>query len=192
MALGACALEGCDDPRYRREWCSRHYQRWQRHGDPSVFVPLNWAWDTLIEKLEKLCHRDEKSCLLWPFGKDRSGYGKFRISGLDLRVSRAVLMKITGTTGQVAMHSCDNPTCVNIDHLRWGTWSENAQDMWEKGRAAMNLPHHRGERNGRSKLTDAQRLEIRNRRREGEKQIDLAREFSVTRDTIRRTCSFTD
>lgn len=148
-------------------------------------MPLNWTWETLVEKLEIHCHQNESGCLLWPFAKDRDGYGKFRISGLDLRVSRAVLMKFTGTTGQVAMHECDNPSCVRREHLRWGTWSENAKDSWNKGRAAINLPHHRGERNGRSKLTDAERGLIKRRRGQGEKQKDLAQEFGVTTQTIR-------
>lgn len=184
--MGACAIEGCDDLRYRREWCSRHYQRWRRHGDPNIFVPLNWTWETLFEKIDRHCLRNDKGCLLWPFGKSRGGYGKFRISGSDLLVPRALLLATTGMAGQVAMHSCDTPACVNVDHLRWGTWSDNAQDMWNKGRAAMNLPHHSGERNGRSKLTDIQRGEIRARRMKGERQIDLAREFGVTSGTIRR------
>jgi predicted XRE-type DNA-binding protein len=39
------------------------------------------------------------------------------------------------------MHICDNPKCINPDHLKAGTFKENSQDMSRKGRAgAMKLP----------------------------------------------------
>lgn len=38
--------------------------------------------------------------------------------------------------GMVVMHSCDNPPCVNPDHLIIGTQSENVRDMYHKGRDA--------------------------------------------------------
>lgn len=36
--------------------------------------------------------------------------------------------------GMVVMHTCDNPPCVNIEHLRLGTTAENVADMMAKGR----------------------------------------------------------
>ena len=36
--------------------------------------------------------------------------------------------------GKVIMHTCDNPACVNPEHLVLGTQQENVQDMWNKGR----------------------------------------------------------
>lgn len=34
MAGRTCAVDGCGEPRYKREWCSRHYRAWWTHGDP--------------------------------------------------------------------------------------------------------------------------------------------------------------
>jgi hypothetical protein len=34
-----CAVEGCDSPKARRQWCNRHYLRWRRHGDPLAGGP---------------------------------------------------------------------------------------------------------------------------------------------------------
>lgn len=41
--------------------------------------------------------------------------------------------------GKVVMHLCDNPLCVNVDHLRIGTNTDNLQDMARKGRHKTKL-----------------------------------------------------
>lgn len=50
--------------------------------------------------------------------------------------------------GLVVMHSCDNPACINIEHLSLGTQWDNMQDMVKKGRQG-----NRGANNPKSKLT---------------------------------------
>ena len=30
--MNVCAVDGCERPRERRQWCRAHYQRWMRHG----------------------------------------------------------------------------------------------------------------------------------------------------------------
>jgi hypothetical protein len=53
-----------------------------------------------------------------------------------------------------ALHKCDNPACVNPDHLFAGTQLDNVRDMWAKGRASPP-PIHIGEKNPSAKLTAA-------------------------------------
>lgn len=42
MAISICAVEGCEQPKRKREWCGRHYQAWRRHGDPTV-AKYEWS-----------------------------------------------------------------------------------------------------------------------------------------------------
>jgi hypothetical protein len=41
---------------------------------------------------------------------------------------------LSSLDGMVVMHTCDNPRCINPDHLKLGTQKDNLQDMKDKGR----------------------------------------------------------
>lgn len=62
--------------------------------------------------------------------------------------------------GFLVCHHCDNPKCINIDHLFLGTNKDNSDDKWNKGRAYMPRYRPRGEKCGMSKLTEEQVKEI--------------------------------
>lgn len=76
-------------------------------------------------------------------------------------------------------HRCDNPSCVNPTHLFLGTHRDNMEDMKKKGRT--RLISQSGTSNPRSKLTESQVIEIRNRWRNGETLILLAKEFGISK-----------
>jgi len=60
--------------------------------------------------------------------------------------------------GMLVRHTCDNPVCVNPDHLLLGTPADNMKDKVERGRA---VGAKRGVANHRAKLTEEQVSEIR-------------------------------
>jgi hypothetical protein len=105
----------------------------------SIFTRLNESvkarfWD----KVDK---RHYRQCWEWKSRRDKDGYGHFRLSGKRseyqrVRAHRVALVIGTGEDRPdlLALHSCDNPACVNPAHLRWGTQSENMQDALERGR----------------------------------------------------------
>ncbi len=84
--------------------------------------------------------------------------------------------------GMNVLHHCDNPPCVNVEHLFLGTAADNTQDMIAKGRRVAAS----GERHSRARLTDDDIREIRRRYAEGDRQVDLAIAYSVTRQNIWR------
>jgi DNA-binding transcriptional regulator YiaG len=59
------------------------------------------------------------------------GYGQKTVKGQKVLAHRAVM---GNPKGKVVMHTCDNPACVNPDHLRIGTQKDNVQDCITKGR----------------------------------------------------------
>jgi len=94
-------------------------------------------------------------CLLWLGGVTPRGYGKI---GKE-PAHRASLEHATGKRGPRGktfhtLHKCDNPSCVEPTHLRFGTMSDNIKDAARKGRLS------RGERHYCAKLTAEQVREI--------------------------------
>lgn len=88
-------------------------------------------------------------------GQWRSGDGRIELA----HRGAWRLMKGEIPTGMCVLHRCDNPICVNPSHLFIGTQSDNAKDMWTKGRARPKS--NIGSAHGMSKLTESLVREIR-------------------------------
>lgn len=78
---------------------------------------------------------DTGYCWEWKRGK-KGGYGLFKINGKDIIASRMAYILIYGKIPDnlQVLHKCDNPCCVNPDHLFTGTHYDNMIDMMRKGR----------------------------------------------------------
>lgn len=77
-------------------------------------------------------------CWLWTGSALRLGYGQMRVDGkcvLATHVSLLLAGRPRPSPGACARHKCDNPYCVNPDHLEWGTLKDNSRDSIERGRA---------------------------------------------------------
>lgn len=115
---------------------------------------------TTLDSLLAETITDDNGCAIWQKSKSK-GYGRIRLgSGKSIGVHRLALMLATNQNGYglYAIHSCDNPACINADHLRWGTQAENMADTVARNRRASKA----GESNGRAKLSAKQVEEIKN------------------------------
>jgi len=120
------------------------------------------------------------SCWLWTSSLFAGGYGAFSIKKNTYKAHRVswILSGNTIPEGNVIRHKCRNKNCVNPDHLETGTNAENSADMLRDGTSP------KGMANPKSKLTENQVLEIRERANESKRQ--LGEEFGVSRTTVSR------
>ena len=93
--------------------------------------------NSVLERFEnRYIPEPNSGCWLWIAGQSSAGYGYFRYEGRNQTAHRVSHLLFKGfiEEGLDACHSCDNPSCVNPDHLFKGTRSDNMKDCVAKGR----------------------------------------------------------
>lgn len=178
---GICIIKDCTHPVKVKKygWCSRHYQRWQLHGDPLagrtlVGVPMEHYNSNLMTETE--------NCKIWPFHKLTAGYG---ILQKDKRQQLVHVLACEAWHGPMpvpgmdAAHGvCHNPSCWNGAHLSWKTRKGNMGDQLRDG------TRNKGERNGGAKVTAEVVRHIRQRLLEGASQTEIAIEVGLSQTHI--------
>jgi len=162
------------------------------------------------EKVDKSAGPD--GCWLWIAGHGRYGVFAPGVNHHSCSAHRFSYELAFGPipNGLDCLHKCDVPLCVNPKHLFLGTQTDNAHDAMKKGRLAKGIKsgsfthpekRHkgndhwqrlhpekaaRGERQGSSKLTSEQVLQIRAMYGvNGENSSTLAKQFGVSSTNIR-------
>ncbi len=124
-------------------------------------------------------------CIPWTRAVDKHGYGQSKRRNKNQFAHRLAYVDAHGLDiddikGLVVRHKCDNPICVNPDHLELGTVGDNNRDTVRRGRhvATVGSKHHF------SKLTEDQVLDIRHRLAKGNTSKQICEVYPVTRSLV--------
>jgi hypothetical protein len=123
---------------------------------------------------------DEKGCHnVTSHAKTRDGYGQIKINNKAVLLHRYIYQLYYGQipSGMLILHKCDNPRCINIDHLECGTHAENMRQKVERGRSGKGKVFHK-------QLTKEDVIKIREIGY-SMKASDLAKLFNVHIHTIK-------
>lgn len=110
----------------------------------AVFQKRFWS---RVDKNGPIIREELGPCWLWTGARDSKGYGLIQTNGAKIRATRAVWILSRHEDiphGMGMLHACDNPPCVNPDHVRPGTQVENARDAAMRNR--MSRVHQKSQR----------------------------------------------
>lgn len=125
-------------------------------------------------------HLTLSPCVEWLWARTKTGYGALRHEGKVVRAHRLTYcqannLNLSEIELQHIRHKCDNPGCVNPDHLELGSNMDNVKDKMSRGRQPKGSIH------SNSRLTEAQ---VKNVKFSTEKGSTLAKIYGVSQVTI--------
>lgn len=172
-----CSVVECDKPVRCLNLCRAHHLRKWRYGDPLAGGPSRGSAKKFI--LDHVNHTGDE-CLIWPFCRTEQGYGDVRFKGMEHMQAHRVMCTLAhgeAPPDHHAAHSCGNGQhgCINPRHLSWKTPQENIDDKATHGTQPWGDQIHF------AKLTLDQAVRIKYN---GERGVDLAKEFGVRPQTI--------
>ena len=178
-----CCIKECGLPVAVLGLCHKHWLRNKKYGSPMALKQHSGSNQGLPaeERFAKGFIKTD-GCWIWKLSKDKNGYGIFRGMIGSITFTRAHRYSYALHTGDLlvgmqALHSCDNPSCVNPDHLSSGTNADNMRDKMQKGRARVPI----GEQNGHAILTERQARRIL---KDPRPYTEIASEYNVAPSTI--------
>lgn len=143
---------------------------------------------------------DERGCWNWTRRSKQRGYGVAYFGKERWLAHRAAYTLAKGAIpeGMSVCHSCDNPACINPDHLWLGTHKENMHDSIKKGRSRKPPVHvgedhwrhkypemvERGEDNPNAIKSDEEVIALRRDYVSGVPLATLFKRYSVTKSSI--------
>lgn len=112
-----------------------------------IIIEIGGFEDKFLSRIDTSGGPD--ACHPWTHTKKSGGYGVFAKYGHTVLAHRLrlAMAEPDSINAPVIMHICDNPQCCNPSHLRAGSYADNMQDMFAKGRNGVILASHLRNRN---------------------------------------------
>lgn len=152
--------KSCDAKAVAQGYCNKHYHKAISAGiiavqKPKRRTPKGLPLNVRLDMNSEL--NAETGCIEWTGYKTDLGYGMI---GISKKIEPAYRVAFALRNGPIpdgldVLHRCDNPPCINPDHLFLGTQRDNVADMVTKQR------HAKGEMKYNAKLTNEQIPRIR-------------------------------
>jgi hypothetical protein len=123
----------------------------------------------------------ETGCMEWQRARTSAGYSQIW-DGEKVQYAHRIVCKIVHgepAEKQEVMHSCDNPSCINPDHLTWGSRKDNMVDASQKGRL-IGRNHVKGEAHPSSPLSELDIKVIRDLRDAGATLTRISEAYGVS------------
>jgi hypothetical protein len=179
-----CIVEGCNKNKYHSKYyCSMHYRRLKFTG---TLEPGKRSPAPLIERFwRSVDKKSNDECWQWIASINNKKYGILGAGGKggkSLFAHRYSYELHNGKIpdGMFVMHKCDNPSCVNPNHLLVGTPKDNTQDALSKNRLKTIFLNGENHPNCKLSINDVKYIKSHNEI----KSIELANMFNVSPQTI--------
>lgn len=133
---------------------------------------------SLEEFMLKVFPEPNTGCWLWSGCPDKDGYGNTISRPLKLKKAHRISFYLhfgDFDRSKLVLHKCDNPSCVNPQHLYLGNFHQNMADRNTRKRTS------KGEKKWSARLTENDVIEIREKYKTGGYWIyDLAKEYGIS------------
>lgn len=175
-----CTCQHCGSKFSKNAWAVNHHNR-GKYCSRQCFDTAQKIQDPTAYLLKRRIADSETGCWNWTASVNRFGYGKARYNGRywsSHRLAAFVWLGLEPDAGSFVCHHCDNPRCINPNHLYLGNPQSNMTDKVIRGRIK------RGSQTRLAKLTEDDVLKIKARIVVGERLRSIAADFNVSPATI--------
>lgn len=140
--------------------------------------------------LNKVNKKDNLNCWNWLACKNKNGYGRLTVNSKNIKAHRYSYFLYHPISDDIynikfeVSHTCDNPSCVNPNHLRLSTHEDNIKDKILRNRQTYGENHQ----SAKLKNKDVEQILKEYKKNKDYRHIrkELALKFNVCRQTIDR------